>query len=81
MSPQIVQPQLLTNRRGNLFDSSTSLTGRFSAIFRDFPNTAGSGMFRARGGVAEVLTAPVPHNKQILNPEVFDPEDEVTKMK
>ncbi len=36
---EIVQPQLFTDRRGNPFDSSTSLTARFSAIFRDFPNT------------------------------------------
>ncbi len=81
MSPQIVQPQLFTNRRGSPFDSSTSLTGRFSGIFRDFPNTAGSGIFRARGGVAEVLTAPVPHNKKILKPEVFYEEDKVTEAK
>ncbi len=39
MSLEVVQPQLFTNRRGNPFDSSTSLTARFSAIFRDFPNT------------------------------------------
>ena len=39
MSPGIVQPQLFTNRRGSPFGSSTSLAGRFSAIFRDFPNT------------------------------------------
>ena len=81
MSMQIVHPQLFTNRRDSPFDSSTSLTGRFSGIFRDFPNTAASGIFRVRGGVAEVLTAPVPHNKQILKPEVFDEEDKVTKIK
>ena len=39
MSLQVVQPQLFINRRGNPFDSSTSLTARFSANFRDFPNT------------------------------------------
>jgi hypothetical protein len=54
MSLEVVQPQLFTNRRGNPFDSSTSLTARFSAIFRDFPNTgpptAESGYFSA--GVA-----------------------------
>ncbi len=39
MSPQIVQPSLFTNSRGNPFGSSTSPAARFSAIFRDFPNT------------------------------------------
>ncbi len=39
MSLEVVQPQLFTNRRGDSFDFSTSLTARFSAIFRDFPNT------------------------------------------
>ena len=39
MSPQIVQPQLFTNSRDTPFGSSTSPAGRFSAIFRDFPNT------------------------------------------
>ncbi len=39
MSLEIVQPQLSTNRRGSPFDSSASLTARFSGIFRDFPNT------------------------------------------
>ena len=38
MSPQIVQPLVFTNRRGGPIDCSAYLAGRFSAIFRDFPN-------------------------------------------
>ena len=39
MSMQVVQPLVLTNRRGGPFDCSAYLAGRFSANFRDFPNT------------------------------------------
>ena len=42
---------------------------------------AAAAIGRTAIGAAEVLTASVPHNKEILTPEVFDPEDEVTKMK
>ncbi len=39
MSPRIVQPMIFTNRGVCPIDRSSFLTGRFSAIFRDFPNT------------------------------------------
>ncbi len=39
MSLEIVQPRVLTNRRGDPIYCSAYLAGRFSAIFRDFPNT------------------------------------------
>ncbi len=42
---------------------------------------AAAAIGRTAIGGAEVLTAPVPHNKEIITPEVFDPEDEVTKAK
>ena len=48
---EIVQPMLFTNRGDFPIDRSGSLTARFSAIFRDFPNTgppaAGFGYFSA----------------------------------
>ncbi len=40
MSPRIVQPMLFTKREICPIDRSSSLTARFSANFRDFPNTA-----------------------------------------
>ena len=42
---------------------------------------AAAAIGRTAIGGAEVLTAPVPHNKQILDPEVFDEEDKVTELK
>ncbi len=41
MSMQVVQPMLVTDRGDCPVDRSSFLTGRFSAIFRDFPNTRG----------------------------------------
>lgn len=38
MSPQIVRPMLLAKREICPIDRSSLLTGRFSGIFRDFPN-------------------------------------------
>ncbi len=39
MSPEIVQSMVFAKREGCPVNRSSSLTGRFSAIFRDFPNT------------------------------------------
>ena len=39
MSLQIIQPWKFTKREVCPVDRSSSLTARFSAIFRDFPNT------------------------------------------
>jgi len=39
MSLQVVQPMLFTDRGDCPIDRSSSLAARFSAIFRDFPNT------------------------------------------
>ena len=39
MSPQTDRPMLFVNRGNCPIDRSSSLTARFSAIFRDFPNT------------------------------------------
>ena len=52
MSPRIVQPTIFTDSGDCPIDRSSYPTGRFSAIFRDFPNKAFSGMFLARGGTA-----------------------------
>ena len=51
MSPEIVQSMVFAKREGCPVNRSSSLTGRFSAIFRDFPNTGrpvgGKGYFSA----------------------------------
>jgi hypothetical protein len=53
MSPRIVQPMLFANREVCAVDRSSSLTARFSANFRDFPNTgpptAEIGLFQPNG--------------------------------